>query len=319
MSVTSQPAYSLAGKRVWVSGHTGMVGSAVVRRLQSERCELLTADRKTLDLQRQADVERWVDRERPQAVFVVAATVGGIVANSTRPAEFIYDNLVIETNVIGAARRVGVEKLLFVASSCIYPRLSPQPMPEDVLLTGPLEPTNDMYAVAKIAGIMMCRAFRQQYGCDFISAVPSNLYGPGDHFEVESSHVVPGLIAKAHAAKVSGGGELVIWGTGAPRRELMYVDDLADALVFLMQRYSDELHINVGVGDDVSIRDLAEQVASTVGMQGKLRYDATRPDGMPRKLVDASRLLAMGWKPQVSLEEGLRRTYDWYLKNVVRP
>ncbi len=304
--------YRLAGKRIWVPGHAGMVGSALVRRLQSENCTVLTTTRQTVDLRRQLDVERWVEKERPQAVFVVAATVGGIMANDTRQGEFIYDNLAIETNVIEAARRAGVEKLLFVGSSCIYPRLSPQPMAEEALLTGPLEPTNEMYAIAKIAGLMLCRAYRRQYGCDFISAMPANLYGPGDHFDLESSHVVPGLIIKAHAAKQSQSGEITVWGTGTPRRELMYVDDLADALVFLMQHYSEEQHINIGVGTDVTIRELSETIARIVGVEGRLRFDSSRPDGMPRKLVDSSRLLTMGWKPKTSLEEGLRRTYAWY-------
>ncbi len=245
-------------------------------------------------------------------MFVAAATVGGILANDSRPAEFLYDNLVIETNLIEASRRAGVEKLMFLGSSCIYPRLAPQPMNEDALLTGPLEPTNQWYAVAKIAGIMLCRAYRRQYGSNFISAMPTNLYGPGDNFDLQSSHVVPALIAKAHAVKTGKAEELVVWGTGSPLREFMYVDDLADALVFLMKHYNAEEHINVGVAEEVTIRQLAMEVARTVGVEASLRFDATKPDGTPRKLMDSSRLLAMGWRPKTSLAEGLRKTYAWY-------
>jgi GDP-L-fucose synthase len=310
--------YDLAGKRVWVAGHRGMVGSALVRRLQSERCSILMADRDQVDLRRQGDVERWMQHHRPEAVFVAAATVGGILANDSRPADFIYDNIVIETNIIESARQTRVEKLLFLGSSCIYPRLAPQPMGEDALLSGPLEPTNQWYAVAKIAGIMLCRAYRRQHGCDFISAMPTNLYGPDDNFDLDSSHVVPALIAKAHAAKNGNGGDIVVWGTGKPQRELMYVDDLADALVFLMRNYSCEEHVNVGVGHDVTIRSLAEMIARVVGAETKLRFDPARPDGTPRKLLDSSKLLNMGWAPKVSLEEGLRKTYAWYLDNVAQ-
>lgn len=305
--------YDLSGKRVFVAGHRGMVGSAVVRRLKSENCEVLTVGRATLDLRRQADVERWMAKERPQAVFVAAATVGGILANDRRPVDFLYDNLAIETNVIEAARQVNVEKLLFLGSSCIYPRLAPQPMSEDALLTGPLEPTNQWYAVAKIAGIMLCRAYRRQHGCDFISAMPTNLYGPEDNFDLESSHVVPALMAKAHAVKTRGEGEIDVWGTGAPLRELLHVDDLADALVFLMKRYSDEPHVNVGTGTDISIRQLAEAIARTVGVESRLRFDPSRPDGAPRKLLDSGKLQSLGWTPKIGLEDGLRATYAWYL------
>ncbi|MCL4710559.1 MAG: GDP-L-fucose synthase [Pseudorhodoplanes sp.] len=306
----------MAGKRVWVAGHRGMVGSALVRRLQSDGCIILVADRTQADLRRQDEVERWMEAQRPHAVFVAAATVGGIVANDSRPADFIYDNLAIETNIIETARRVDVEKLLFLGSSCIYPRLADQPMREDALLTGLLEPTNQWYAVAKIAGIMLCRAYRRQHGCDFISAMPTNLYGPADNFDLESSHVVPALMAKAHVVKRQGHGDIVVWGTGKPLRELMYVDDLADALVFLMKNYSDEEHVNIGVGEDISIRELAETVARVVGVESRLRFDPSRPDGTPRKLLDTGKLRAMGWRPRTALEDGLRETYRWYLDNV---
>lgn len=306
-------AYDLRGKRVWVAGHRGMVGSAIVRRLQSVDCEVLVVGRDLVDLRRQTEVERWMARERPDAVFVAAATVGGILANDTRPAEFLYDNLAIECNIIEAAYRAGVKKLLFLGSSCIYPRLAPQPMREDALLTGPLEPTNQWYAVAKIAGIMMCRAYRRQYGSDFISAMPTNLYGPGDNFDLASSHVIPALIAKADAAKRSNADTLPVWGTGAPRREFMYADDLADALVFLMQHCSREEHVNVGVGSDVRIGELAEMVSRAVGFKGEISFDATKPDGTPRKLMDSNVLLGMGWRPKTDLETGLRETYRWYL------
>lgn len=307
--------FDLTGKKVWVAGHRGMVGSALVRRLRAENCELLTVGRETVDLRQQADVERWMEANRPDAVFVAAATVGGILANDTRPAEFLYDNLAIETNIIEAARRVGVAKLLFLGSSCIYPRLAPQPMREDALLTGPLEPTNQWYAVAKIAGIMLCRAYRRQYGLDFIAAMPTNLYGPMDNFELQSSHVIPALIAKAHAAKQSGG-EILVWGSGKPRREFLYVEDLADALVFLMRNYSEEQHINVGAGSDLTIAELAELIARVVGVDRRLRFDLSKPDGTPQKLLDSSRLFALGWRPTTSLEQGLRNTYAWYVEHL---
>lgn len=310
--------YSLKGKKVWVAGHRGMVGSALVRRLQREDCEILVTTRAQTDLRRQDQVERWMGETKPRAVFVAAATVGGIVANDTRPADFLYDNLAIETNVIEAARRIGVEKLLFLGSSCIYPRLAEQPMKEDALLTGPLEPTNQWYAIAKIAGIMLCRSYRHQHGCDFISAMPTNLYGPADNFDLESSHVVPALIAKAHAVKQQGQGEIVVWGTGSPLRELLHVDDLADALVFVMQNYSEEVHVNIGSGKDISIRELAELIARVVDVESRLKFDPSRPDGTPRKLLDSSRLLGMGWRPRISLEEGLRSTYRWYLENEIQ-
>lgn len=291
-----------------------MVGSALVRRLQSCGCEVLTSGRHQLDLRRQVEVESWVKENRPDAVFVAAATVGGILANDTRPAEFLYDNIAIETNIIEASFRARVAKLLFLGSSCIYPRLAPQPMREDSLLTGPLEPTNQWYAIAKIAGIKMCQAYRRQYGCDYISAMPTNLYGPGDNYDLVSSHVVAALIAKAHAAKQTGEG-LVVWGSGTPLREFMYVDDVADALVFLMENYSGEEHVNIGVGYDVTIRKLAEIVMRVVGLNGEIRFDPSKPDGTPRKLMDSSRLLAMGWKPKTTLEEGLAMAYESYLRD----
>lgn len=305
--------FSLGGKRVWVAGHRGMVGGAIVRRLQAAGCEILTASRDQTDLRRQTEVEDWVAKNRPDAVFVAAATVGGIEANRTRPAEFLYDNLAIEMNIVEASYRAGVGKLLFLGSSCIYPRLAPQPMREDALLTGPLEPTNEWYAIAKIAGIKICQAYRRQYGCDYISAMPTNLYGPGDNYDLVSSHVAAALIAKAHAVKQAGSDELVVWGSGKPLREFMYVDDVADALVFLMENYSGEEHVNIGVGYDVSIRELAEMVMRVVGLKCQIRFDASKPDGTPRKLMDSSRLLSMGWKPKTTLEDGLAMAYKSFL------
>ena len=310
--------YRLSGKRIWVAGHRGMVGSAIVRRLASENCRVLTADRSEVDLRRQPDVDRWVASEKPDAIFLAAATVGGIFANQDRPASFLYDNLMIETNVLEAARVTGVEKLLFLGSSCIYPRLAPQPIPEDALLTGPLEPTNEWYAVAKIAGIKLCQAYRRQYGCDFISAMPTNLYGPADNFDLTTSHVVPALMAKAHAAKESGAGRLSVWGTGEPLREFLFVDDLADGLVFLMKHYAGEEHVNIGSGKDITIRELAEKISEVVGVKSELTFDRSKPDGTPRKLLDSSRLKALGWTPATGLDEGLRVTYRWYLENVAR-
>jgi len=292
-----------------------MVGSALVRRLEREECELLTTGPGRIDLRRQSEVEEWMQRCRPEAVFVAAATVGGILANDSRPAEFLYDNLLIASNVIETAYRTGVEKLLFLGSSCIYPRLAPQPMPEEALLTGPLEPTNEWYATAKIAGIKLTQAYRRQYGCDFISAMPTNLYGPGDNFDLLASHVIPALLRKAHEAKAGSARHLSVWGSGKPLREFLYVEDLADALVFLMQHYSAELHVNVGTGVDVTIRDLAELICDIVGFDGALEFDTSKPDGAPRKLLDVSRLVSLGWSPRTSLEEGLAATYAWYLDN----
>lgn len=308
------PPFTLAGRRVFVAGHRGMVGSALLRRLARERCEILTGRRAEADLRRQAETEAMLAQRRPDVVIVAAATVGGILANSTRPAEFIYDNLAIVTNLIEAARRVGVTKLLFLGSSCIYPRDAVQPMSEAALLTGPLEPTNEWYAIAKIAGIKLCQAYRRQYGLDYISAMPTNLYGPGDNFDLASSHVVPALMAKIHRAKQEGRDAVEIWGSGRPRREFLHVDDLADALVHLLQRYSGESHVNVGTGTDLSIAELAALIARVVGYGGEFRYDASKPDGTPRKLLDVSRLAGLGWRAAIPLEEGLARTYGWYLK-----
>ncbi len=291
-----------------------MVGAALCRRLARESCEVLTVGRKTLDLRRQSQVEEWMAAERPELVFVAAATVGGIHANNTRPAEFLYDNLMIEANIIQAAHRVGVRKLLFLGSSCIYPRAAPQPMTEDVLLTGPLEPTNQWYAVAKIAGIKLCQAFRRQYGCDFISAMPTNLYGIGDYFDLANSHVLPALMVKIDRAKQAGAETVEIWGSGTPRREFLFTDDLADALVFLMRHYSDESHVNVGTGIDLTIREAAEAMAEVIGFKGQFVFDTTKPDGMPRKLLDVSLLAGLGWRAQTSLREGLEQTYRWFLE-----
>lgn len=302
--------FDLAGKRIFVAGHRGMVGSAVVRRLQTEDCEILTAGREVLDLRDQAATKAFFDRNRPEVVVLAAAKVGGILANDTYPADFLYDNLVIETNVIGAAFQAGVRKLLFLGSSCIYPKFAPQPIPEDALLTGALEPTNEWYALAKIAGIKLCDAYRKQYGADFISAMPSNLYGPGDNFDLRTSHVLPALMRKAHEAKLAGARSLEVWGTGTPRREFLYVDDLADALVFLLKHYSEPGHINVGTGEDVTIRELAELICRTVGFEGELVFDSSKPDGTPRKLMDVGKLSAMGWRARTSLPEGVAKTYQ---------
>ena len=292
-----------------------MVGSALMRRLQKIDCELLTAAHKTLDLRRQRETEDWLAANKPDTVFVAAATVGGILANDTRPAEFLYDNMMIEGNIIEAARRIGVKKLLFLGSSCIYPRLAPQPMKEEDLLTGALEPTNQWYAIAKIAGLKLCAAFRRQYGSDFISAQPTNLYGPGDTYDLQASHVIPALLAKTHHAKMTNAAEVEIWGTGKPKREFLHVDDLADALVFVMERYSDESQINIGWGEDVSIAELATLISDVVGFKGRLHYATEKPDGMPRKLLDVSRLNRMGWRPTIGLKEGLADAYRWFVEN----
>ncbi len=316
MAMTAEPLFPLAGRRVWVAGHRGMVGSAIVRRLEREDCTVLTAGRDRVDLRRQAEVEAFLEAEKPDAVFLVAAKVGGIHANDTRPAEFIYDNLMIEANVIHAARSAGVHKLLFLGSSCIYPRLAPQPITEDALLTGPLEPTNEWYAIAKIAGIKLCQAYRRQYGCDFISAMPTNLYGPGDNYDLLSSHVLPALIRKFHEAKASGKPTVEVWGTGTPMREFLHVDDLADACVFLMQRYSGDVPFNVGTGTDVTIREAAETVARVVGFRGDLVFDTSKPDGTPRKLLNVDALSGLGWRARIGFEDGIADAYAWYLEHV---
>ena len=311
-------SFALSNKKVWVAGHRGMVGSAVVRRLASENCTVVTAGRDTLDLRDQRAVFDWIAAERPDLVIVAAARVGGIHANDTYPAEFLYDNLIIEANLIEGARRAGVAKLVFLGSSCIYPKLAPQPIPEDALLTGPLEPTNEWYAIAKIAGIKLGQAYRRQYGMDCVSAMPTNLYGPGDNYHLANSHVIPALLRKAHEAKLAGDAELTVWGSGSPFREFLHVDDLADAVVFLAKEYSQDEHINVGSGSEVTIRDLAELVARVVGFAGRLVWDASKPDGTPRKLMDSGRLAALGWTAQIGLEEGLRRTYADFLAHEVR-
>jgi GDP-L-fucose synthase len=300
--------------RIYVAGHGGLVGSAVVRRLQAGGfTNILTATRAQLDLRDQGAVNTWFEQNRPDYVFLVAGTVGGILANSTRPAEFIYDNLMIHGTVVDASHRVGVTKLLYLGSSCIYPRHATQPITEEQLLTGPLEPTNEWYAIAKIAGIKLCQAYRRQYGSDFISAMPTNLYGPEDNFDLSSSHVLPALIRKFHDAKQSGGKEVEIWGTGSPMREFLHVDDLADACVFLIENYSDDMHINVGTGVDLSIRELAEKVRDVVYPTAELRFDTSKPDGTPRKVLDVSRLNNLGWSPSYTLDSGLASTYQWFL------
>jgi len=311
----AEDSYRLAGKRVFVAGHNGMVGRALMRRLAGTGAELLVADRRTIDLRDQAAVRAWFAAERPQAVFVAAAKVGGILANNSRPAEFLYDNLIIETNLVEAAYRIGVEKLLFLGSSCIYPKFAEQPMREDSLLTGPLEPTNEWYAIAKIAGIKLCQSYRRQYGCNYISVMPTNLYGPFDNFDLQTSHVLPALLRKTHEAKAAGAVELKIWGTGTALREFLHVDDLADACVFLMERYAGEEFFNVGTGTDVSINQLAERIAAIVGWQGRFVHELDKPDGTPRKLMDVSRLKDLGWTARIGLDDGLRTTYDWFLQN----
>jgi GDP-L-fucose synthase len=314
--MSGEVIYPLDGKRIWVAGHRGMVGSALLRRLDREDCAVLTAGRDVLDLTRQDQTEAWLMQEKPDVAVIAAAKVGGILANDSEPASFLYDNLMIEVNAIHAAHKAGVEKLLFLGSSCIYPKLAPQPMPEDCLLEGQLEPTNQWYAIAKIAGIKLCQAYRRQYGADFISAMPTNLYGPGDNFDLMSSHVAPALIAKMHGAKMEGAASVEIWGSGRPKREFLHVDDLADACIHLLKTYSDELHINIGSGQDLTIGELATMIQGIVGFEGELVYNRERPDGTPRKLLDVSRLNAMGWRPGIGLEDGLRSTYRWYREEV---
>jgi GDP-L-fucose synthase len=302
--------------RVFVAGHRGLVGSAIVRRLQDAGYrDLILRDHKQLDLTHQGAVEAFFSEAKPEFVILAAAKVGGILANDTHPAEFLRDNLAIQTNVIESAYRHQSSKLLFLGSSCIYPKHAPQPMTEDCLLTGPLEPTNEWYAIAKIAGLKMCQAYRRQYEFDAISIMPTNLYGPGDNFDLRNSHVLPALIRKFHDAKVSGATEVEVWGTGNPRREFLHVDDLADACVYLMQNYSDERLVNIGWGVDISIAELAVLVAKIVGFGGSLRFNASMPDGAPRKLLDVARAMALGWTARIPLETGLARTYEWFLKN----
>lgn len=307
--------FDVKNKRVFVAGHRGMVGAAVVRRLARENCEAIVAGRDRLDLRDQASVRAFIAGAKPDAVILAAAKVGGILANDTQPADFLYENLVIETNVIEGAFRAGVPKLLFLGSSCIYPKFAPQPIPESALLTGPLEPTNEWYAIAKIAGLKLCEAYRKQHGADYISAMPTNLYGPGDNFDLNASHVIPALLRKAHEAKSAGARNLKIWGSGTPRREFLHVDDCADALVFLLKNYSAAEHVNVGSGTDVTIADLARMVMTVVGLDGELEFDRTKPDGTPRKLMSGEKIAAMGWTPKIGLEEGLASAYRWFLEN----
>jgi GDP-L-fucose synthase len=307
--------FALAGKRIWVAGHNGMVGRAVMRALESRDCTLLTAPRSTTDLTRQADVEDWLATHKPDAVIVCAARVGGILANDSYPADFIYDNLMIEANIIHAAFKTGVEKLLFLGSSCIYPKHAAQPMTEAALLTGALETTNEWYAIAKIAGIKLCQAYRKQHGADFISAMPANLYGPFDNFDLQSSHVIPALMRKCHEAKTAAQEHMEVWGSGTVMREFLHVDDCAAGIVHLLENYSDMEHVNLGTGEDVTIIELAETIKAVIGFDGALTFDASKPDGTPRKLLDVSKIHALGWQHKNSLKDGLAQTYQWYLEN----
>lgn len=310
---TTSASFELSGRRVWVAGHQGMVGAALVRRLASENCEILTATRAELDLRRQSKVEEWMAEKKPDAILLAAGKVGGIHANSTYPAEFIYDNIALEANIIHAAHVMGVRKMLFLGSSCIYPREAPQPMREEYMLSSAMEPTNEWYAIAKIAGIKMCQAYRKQYGDDFISAMPTNLYGPGDNFHPLNSHVPAALMRRFHEAKEQGVPEVAIWGSGTPRREFLHVDDLADACIFLLKNYSDDMFVNIGTGKEISIADFAKLMMETVGYHGKLVLDTSKPDGPPRKLLDVSRLAGLGWTARTGLPEGLASAYRWYL------
>jgi GDP-L-fucose synthase len=308
-------SFALQGKKVWVAGHRGLVGSALVRRLAQEDCELLTVDRSDCDLRDRMDVEAWFNEARPDIILLAAARVGGIYANDVSPVDFLYDNLMIQTNVIDAAHRHQVEKLVFLGSSCVYPRLAPQPIPEEALLTGPLEETNQWYATAKIAGLKLCQAYRRQHGSDFVAVMPSNLYGPGDTFDLRTSHVVPALIAKAHQAKRDTAPVMEVWGTGQPLREFLHVDDAADAIVFVLKNYSGEQFLNIGSGSEISVADLAMLVRNIVGFRGRIRFDTGKPDGTPRKIVDISRIKALGWTPRISLADGLAQTYRWYVEH----
>ena len=303
---------------IWVAGHRGMVGSAITRLLKSQGRKVITVDRSMLDLRRQMDVEFWLRANQPTAIIFAAAKVGGIVANSSYPADFIYDNLTIQTNVIHGAHQAGVDRLVFLGSSCIYPKFAPQPIQESALLTGPLEPSNEWYAIAKISGIMTCQAYRRQHGRKYISVMPCNLYGSHDNFDLNNSHVIPALIRKFHEAKVSGASEVMVWGTGTPLREFLHVDDLAKGVVFCLDNYDQYEHINCGAGYDLSIREIAEKIGSVVGYEGKLQFDTTKPDGTPRKIMDSTRLLSLGWRPEISLEDGLASAYKWYLDNIFK-
>jgi GDP-L-fucose synthase len=307
--------YALKGKKVWVAGHRGMVGSAIVRRLEREDCDVITASRQDADLRDQAATAAWVEKTKPDAVFLAAAKVGGILANDSFPADFLYDNLMIEANIINASHTVGVEKLMFLGSSCIYPKFAPQPITEDALLTGTLEPTNEWYAIAKIAGIKLADAFRKQHGDDYISGMPTNLYGPGDNFDLNSSHVMPALIRKAHEAMLSGAKSITVWGTGTPRREFLHVDDCADACVHLMKTHSEAGHVNIGSGEDLTILELTQIVCDVVGFDGEIVHDLSKPDGTPRKLMSADKLRATGWAPRIDLKDGITAVYQWFLAN----
>ena len=308
--------YSLNKKLIWVAGHNGMVGSATVRRLLSEDCEVITVKKNTLDLRDSSSVLKWIKNNKPEVIIITAGKVGGIHANSHYPAEFLYDNLMIETNIIHSAWQCGIEKLLFLGSSCIYPRNTSQPITEDKLLTGELEPTNEWYALAKIAGIKLCQSYREQYNTDFISAMPSNLYGPGDNFHPENSHVPAALLLRFHNAKTNNEKKSIVWGSGEPKREFLYVDELADALVYLLQNYSEGSHINIGTGGDISIKDFAYKVKECVGYDGDLIFDRTKPDGMRRKVLDVSKLTQLGWTPKFILNEGLTKYYEWFKENI---
>jgi GDP-L-fucose synthase len=312
--VAADTIFDLRGRRVWVAGHRGMVGSALLRRLEREACSVLTVDRRQVDLTRQDQTAAWVAEQRPDVVILAAAKVGGILANDTRPADFLMDNLSIQTNVITAAHDASVAKFLFLGSSCIYPRLAEQPIVEASLLTGPLEPTNEWYAIAKIAGVKMCQAYRRQYGADFISAMPTNLYGPGDNYDLDSSHVLPGLLRKVHEARVAGADHVQVWGSGKPRREFLHVDDCADALVHVLKTYSAEEPINVGTGSDLSISELYTLIADVVGYAGTPHFDLSKPDGTPRKLLNVDRLAALGWSPRIGLRQGISDTYSAFLE-----
>jgi GDP-L-fucose synthase len=318
MASVSPVRFDLAGKRIFVAGHAGMAGSAIVRRLRQEACEVLAAPRRELDLTRQEPTERYFSSVRPDVVVMAAARVGGILANDRYPVEFLAENLAMALNCIRASYLAGVKKLLFLGSTCVYPKFAKQPMSEDQLLAGELEPTNQWYAIAKIAGIKLCEAYRRQYGCDFISVMPTNLYGPGDNYHPEHSHVVAGLIRRFHEAKVAGAPVVVVWGTGKPRREFLYVEDFADACVFVLKNYPGPEGVNIGVGEDLTIAEFAQTVAEIVGYRGNIAYDRSKPDGTPRKLVDVSRLSGLGWRAKVPLRDGLERAYADFLKNAVR-
>ncbi|MHC3127024.1 hypothetical protein OB03_06790 [Brevundimonas sp. GN22] len=307
-------SYSLVGKKVWVAGHRGMVGSAIVRRLENEQCHVVFATSQEVDLRNPDHVQRFLDTEKPHAAFIAAAKVGGIQANNTFPVEFLRDNILISTNVISACAASGVEKLLFLGSSCIYPKHAEQPIKEDSLLTGPLEPTNEAYAIAKIAGVKLAEYYNQQYGLPYISGMPTNLYGPGDNYDLDNSHVLPAIIRKAHEARINNAPFIEVWGTGVPRREFMHADDCADASVFLMQNYSEAGLVNIGYGEDISIRNLAETVAEVVGYKGELKFDSSKPDGTPRKLMDSSRIRTLGWSPRIPFVDGIKSTYAQFLK-----